>query len=281
MGQLEKYGVYVLCLVIFLIIGVAIWGDDNVADPRKNPAARTTRDATSNLAAPGAGTAPVGGAPFKLDELIEPESKRGATNPKEVPGPGGGEKPTADKSGTDKSGTGNPGTGSPGTDPKAAGAETPAPQSGGTKPESQTPRTYRVKSGDSFESIARTVLGDVGRRAELERLNPTVKPTRMRVGQELVLPGKASEAAVAVSKDAATPKEGAAKKSEGKTGTEAAVKVASTGERTYVIAKGDTFGRIAQLQLGSSKRIDELRELNPDVDPTRLRIGQRIILPRK
>lgn len=261
MGQLEKYGVYVLCLVIFLIIGVAIWGDDNVADPRKNSASRTAREATSNLTAPGTGAAPAGGAPFKLDELIEPETKRDPAKPKDAPVAGGGDVPNPEK---------------PGTDQKAGGAQTPAPQAGGAKPETETPRTYRVQSGDSFESIARTVLGDVGRRAELERLNPTVKPTRMRVGQELVLPAKTSEPAVAVQ-----PKEGTAKKSEPKAGAEAAVKVAQGGERTYVIAKGDTFGRIAQLQLGSSKRIDELRELNPDVDPTRLRIGQRIRLPRK
>lgn len=256
MGQLEKYGVYVLCLVIFLIIGVAIWGDDNVADPRKNAAPRTTREAATNLTAPGAGVAPAGSVPFKLDELIEPETKRDPAKAKDAPVAGGGDKPSPDK---------------PGTDPK-----TPVSQPGGEKPEPVTPRTYRVQSGDSFESIARTVLGDVSRRAELERLNPTIKPTRMQVGQEIVLPTKASEPAVAVQ-----PKEGAANKGEPKTGTEAAVKVAPSGERTYVIAKGDTFGRIAQLQLGSSKRIDELRELNPDVDPTRLRIGQRIRLPRK
>ena len=29
MGQLERYGLYVLCLVIFLILGVAMWGDGN------------------------------------------------------------------------------------------------------------------------------------------------------------------------------------------------------------------------------------------------------------
>ena len=28
MGQLERYGLYVLCLVIFLILGIAIWGDN-------------------------------------------------------------------------------------------------------------------------------------------------------------------------------------------------------------------------------------------------------------
>ena len=28
MGQLERYGIYVLSLIIFLILGIAIWGDD-------------------------------------------------------------------------------------------------------------------------------------------------------------------------------------------------------------------------------------------------------------
>ena len=27
MGQLEKYGLYVMCLVIFLILGVTLWGE--------------------------------------------------------------------------------------------------------------------------------------------------------------------------------------------------------------------------------------------------------------
>ncbi|MEE9126654.1 MAG: LysM peptidoglycan-binding domain-containing protein [Planctomycetota bacterium] len=31
MGQLERYGLYVLCLVIFLILGIAIWGDNSGA----------------------------------------------------------------------------------------------------------------------------------------------------------------------------------------------------------------------------------------------------------
>ncbi len=30
MGQLEKYGLYVLCLLIFLILGVTLWGWTNV-----------------------------------------------------------------------------------------------------------------------------------------------------------------------------------------------------------------------------------------------------------
>ena len=33
MGQLEKYGLYVMCLVIFLILGVSLW------DVREAPSA--------------------------------------------------------------------------------------------------------------------------------------------------------------------------------------------------------------------------------------------------
>ena len=31
MGQLEKYGLYVMCLVIFLILGVTLWGEPATA----------------------------------------------------------------------------------------------------------------------------------------------------------------------------------------------------------------------------------------------------------
>ena len=39
MGQLEKYGLYVLCLVIFLILGVTIWGGGDLPPPGKNSTA--------------------------------------------------------------------------------------------------------------------------------------------------------------------------------------------------------------------------------------------------
>ena len=36
MGQLERYGLYVLCLVIFLILGVAVWGEPSARKPRSS-----------------------------------------------------------------------------------------------------------------------------------------------------------------------------------------------------------------------------------------------------
>ncbi|MGB2987752.1 MAG: LysM peptidoglycan-binding domain-containing protein [Phycisphaerae bacterium] len=52
-------------------------------------------------------------------------------------------------------------------------------------------RTYRVKSGDSFYSIARDVLGDASRWKELFELNKALvdgEPTRLQVDQVVVLP---------------------------------------------------------------------------------------------
>lgn len=47
----------------------------------------------------------------------------------------------------------------------------------------------------------------------------------------------------------------------------------SAEPRYYTIEGGDTFGSIAA-EFDTS--VDRLRELNPDVDPTQLTIGQRI-----
>ncbi len=47
---------------------------------------------------------------------------------------------------------------------------------------------------------------------------------------------------------------------------------------TYVIREGDTLADIAQKELGSATRWDQLVKLNPGLDPKRLKIGQTIRL---
>jgi len=272
MGQLEKYGLYVLCLVIFLILGVTLWGGGDTASPSRKQDAQTPMRA-SNPATPPVTPAPTPEvAPKAIDifgaGLLQPEPKQDEPkrNAPVADAPKSGEKPAAPK-----------GTG---VDPVVA----PVGESKST--------TYKVQTGDTFESIARSKLGDAKRQTEIAKLNPTVKPNRMRVGQDLVLPGakpapKATEPAIEASaKKSATAKDATAKATDSKT---ADAKTADAKEstkdagvdRSYVVGKGDTFGRIAQTQLGSSKRVDEIRELNPSVDPTRLRVGQRIKLPKK
>lgn len=47
----------------------------------------------------------------------------------------------------------------------------------------------------------------------------------------------------------------------------------------YVIRSGDTLGHIAQRELGSARRVKEIMELNPGLDPTNLSVGVEIKLP--
>ena len=47
----------------------------------------------------------------------------------------------------------------------------------------------------------------------------------------------------------------------------------------YQIKKGDTLLSIAARELGDTKRVNEILDLNPDIDPERLRIGSIINLP--
>jgi len=48
---------------------------------------------------------------------------------------------------------------------------------------------------------------------------------------------------------------------------------------TYVIASGDTLYDIAMQEYGDPKFVQAIREANPGLDPARLRIGDRIVLP--
>lgn len=49
--------------------------------------------------------------------------------------------------------------------------------------------------------------------------------------------------------------------------------------RTYVIKNRDTLWGIATRELGSGKRSKEIVDLNPGLQPTKLKIGQTLILP--
>jgi len=50
-------------------------------------------------------------------------------------------------------------------------------------------------------------------------------------------------------------------------------------ENTYVIASGDTLYDIAMQTCGDPKYVQAIQEANPGLDPARLRVGDRIVLP--
>ncbi|MBM3862613.1 MAG: LysM peptidoglycan-binding domain-containing protein [Verrucomicrobia bacterium] len=111
-------------------------------------------------------------------------------------------------------------------------------------------RTYQVRKGDTFESIARRHGCSVRGLIELNGLKPT---TVLQIGMPLKLP------AAQVNEAASVPT------------------TALPAEGTHTIAKGDTFAVLAKKYGIPSS---ELLAANPGVNPTKLQIGQVVKLRR-
>jgi LysM repeat protein len=247
MGQLEKYGLYVLCLLIFLIAGVSIWGaGDLPVPPAKTPPVGLSAPAVGPGSAEKPATA-AAGVDEVLASMMRPVERPKADAPKpDAP------KPDAARPAANSAANEATRSDASSADPAAA-AKPPAI--------APSPTQYKVKKGDSFDSIARTQLGNAALRSEIAKLNSKVDPVKLREGQLLVLPSPAVASA-----DKAKP---------------VAANAGKGQSRVYSIGKGDTLAKVARLELGSEQRVDELRKLNPEVDPTRLQLGQKIKLPAK
>ncbi len=265
MGQLEKYGLYVLCLVIFLILGVTIWGDGGVSAARRAPATSglNASSSASASASPSAGPrgadlarpTPAGNAGVpNLQELMRPVVRPVAT--------------PRDTKSADAGGTLNAGAGSPAGNGGGSAVQPPGKDAGKPVAEVQAVAvvrpTYKVQRGDTLGEIAKAKLGSSSLHTEITRLNPSVRPERLQVGQVLVLPATtelASSPTVAdSSRDAGSPRDAVV---------------------AYTVGKGDTLEGIARRQLGDRRRVGELQELNPGIEPKNLRIGQKLRLPKK
>lgn len=267
MGQLEKYGLYVLCLLIFLIIGVSIWGDPASA-------------ASLEQKAPSAKVANV--VP-DLDKLIAVS------------------KPVAgDESGTKSDTGGTTAKTEPKTEPKVEPIKSPV-EPVAPAPRSDARQTYVIKSGDSYESIARTRYNDANLKTMIAGLNPKLPANKLRIGAEIQLPTAAEIEAKKAPKPVVVEPVAADKKTEAKvetklvdpkakTETKADAKKVATAEtkdadakspRTYKIAAGDTLVGVSRRMLGSDKRVQEILALNPSIEPSRLRQGQMIRVPAK
>jgi LysM repeat protein len=251
MGQLEKYGLYVMCLVIFLILGVTLWGEPANASRTE---ARREAAAVAQLSGPGSlatdatrrREATLRPSESQILALLEPPA-----NPpryEESRAPSGGVGASSEVVGAART-----------QEPDAVAKVTPQAAPAQPAPKAER-RTYTVRSGDSFSKIASRELGGVRFTKLLMRLNPKFSPKKLPPGSKLLLPA-AQELGVK-----AKPASSAA---------------GSVMYRTYIIRKGDNFERIAASELGSAKRSLELRQLNPNVNPRNMQIGRTVRLPRQ
>ncbi|MEC7724173.1 MAG: LysM domain-containing protein [Planctomycetota bacterium] len=243
MGQLEKYGLYVMCLVIFLILGVTLWGEPASAQ-------RAAAGVAAINADDGPARADVEEASFSprtssLDKLLGPDERpsRAPTRASEL------SSLLADPPATPPA---------PVVEPAPAPKVDPAPA---PKPAPVAKRVrYTVKRGDSLSLIAQKQCGTVKMKGKILALNPKIKDENdIREGQELILPVGDGAGAV---------------------GAKSANKVVASGAyRDHKVRKGENMESIARKMLGSTARWKEIRKMNPNVDPHRMRIGSTLKIP--
>ncbi len=166
---------------------------------------------------------------------------------------------------------------------------------------------YKVKPGETLGAIAEKLLGNANRWRDIAKANGIIDPEKLRVGQELRIPGwkgggdggtaKAAthvvapgDTLVAISTrylgnsngwrsiaeangiaDPRALKVGQVLKIPGGGAGEGAEKKAAP--RTYVVKPGDTLSAIAEKLLGSAQKWRDLATANNISDPTRLKVG--------
>lgn len=115
------------------------------------------------------------------------------------------------------------------------------------RPPCPTGRYWRVEAGDTLYAIALAIGSSID---ELLRLNPGVDPYNLQIGQWLCLP---AEQEIPPGPTPPCP-----------------------SGIYWTVAPGDTLWSIART-VGTT--VERLMELNPGIDPHRLRVGMNICLP--
>lgn len=136
-------------------------------------------------------------------------------------------------------------------------------------------RTHVVASGESFSSIAQKYYGDANLYTLIQKANPQVDSSRMKVGQKLWIPDPET-AKQPAEQPAKPPAPGAAGRDSGAGGT-------SADAASYTVEPGDTLELIASHRLGRRALWEEIYKLNRDLigaDPAKLKVGMKLKLPQ-
>jgi LysM repeat protein len=117
---------------------------------------------------------------------------------------------------------------------------------------------YVVEPGDRLDKISMKFFQTHHRHRDILKANPGLNPKRLRPGMEIVIPsinhGLPLSKTVYITRPVASSRE-------------------------YVIQPGDVLGSIAQRELGSIKHVSKIKELNPGLKPSKLKVGQVLRLP--
>ncbi len=166
--------------------------------------------------------------------------------------------------------------------PAPTGPVVAAPTDGGPITNAAGQSTYAVKSGDSFWTISEKVYGSGKYSNLIKEANPKVDSGSLKVGQQLIIPPKpvsattqpaGAGAVVPVGVPTSRPVGFAG-------GASMPDPVLKAGEEVYVVQPGDSgFWGIAQKKYGDANLLSAIAKANPSVDASRLRVGQKLVIP--
>jgi nucleoid-associated protein YgaU len=125
--------------------------------------------------------------------------------------------------------------------------------------------TYSVQQNDNAWKISQRFYGNGKHWKKIVEANSSVDFDNLQVGVKLTIPGR-TDAGAATAAVTAGPSEAAP---------------LEAGLREVTVEAGDSPFRLAEKHLGSGMRYGEILKLNPDLDPRRLRVGQKLRIPAR
>ena len=134
-----------------------------------------------------------------------------------------------------------------------------ATTSSGYDPNREIPKTYVIKKGDVLSKVAHTILGKASYTKLILEKNPELDPDHIVPGMELTMPTK--------------------EELDDRPTKAATAHANNLGDKSYRVKKGDSLYSISRNVLGSPAKVKEIIDLNPELDPNNLQVGQTLVLP--
>jgi nucleoid-associated protein YgaU len=164
------------------------------------------------------------------------------------------------------------------TNPKAGPSPSKGTEEKNEKRVSLTGEEYVIKEGDTLDKIAAKHKTSA---QSIVDANPGLKPTNLRIGKSIVMPGKVEKV---VEKKEELP---VVKKEEPKqeqapatTPKQTDMKVVD-GKKVYTVQAGDTLSGISVKVYNTSRHYQKIYEANKDAieDPNTLQVGLNLVMP--
>jgi nucleoid-associated protein YgaU len=144
---------------------------------------------------------------------------------------------------------------------------------------SSTGEEYVIKKDDTFETIALAKYGSKSFAPMIAEANPGLKPTQLRVGQHVILPGKGEK-----KEDAVVTKPAENEKpvvvSDPVLPKNNPLQTVGT-QKIYTVQPGDTLSGISAKVYNTSRHTEKIYQANKDQieDPNTLHVGAKLVMP--